>query len=102
MFKRWSELLLASISWFIFGFLVIAVPLTVIAALVALNGRYLESATYYHGRPTSRAFYESFIANGHYRRLAIYIGLMSLAGGIIFVVLYIRSRGQRISRSDER
>ena len=81
--------------------MVVAVPLTVIVTLVALDGRYLESATYYHGRPTSRAFYESFIANGHYWTLAVFIGLMSLAGGIIFVVLYKRSRGFRINRSND-
>ena len=101
MFRKCSELLTAGIFWFIFGFMVIAVPLTVISTFVAVEGRYLESATYYHGRPTSRAFYESFVANGHYKTLAVYIGLLSLVGGIIFAFLSVWSRRQKTSRDND-
>jgi len=69
MFKKSSELFVAGVFWFVFGFMVMAVPLAVISAFLAVQGRYLESATYYHGRPTSRAFYESLVANGHYKTL---------------------------------
>jgi hypothetical protein len=87
--------LATSIFWFIFGFLAMAVLLTIMSALIAADGRYLESATYYHGRPTSRAFYEGLVANGHYKTLTVYIGLLSLVGGIIFVILFALSKRQK-------
>jgi hypothetical protein len=87
MLKKYLTLFADGAFWFVFGFMVMAVPLIVICAFGALSGRYLESATVWHSRPTSRWFYENLVANGHYKTLAVYIGSISLAGGLVFVIL---------------
>jgi hypothetical protein len=85
--KKWLNFLIAVILRFSFGFILIVLPLIFLVTIMALDGRYLESVTYFHGRPTSRAFYERFIQNGDYKTPALCIGLMGSLGGIFSAVV---------------
>jgi hypothetical protein len=87
MLKKWLNFLIAVILRFSFGFILIVLPLIFLVAIIALDGHYLESATFVHGRPTSRAFYETFIKSGDYKALALCIGLMGSLGGIFSAVV---------------
>jgi hypothetical protein len=99
MFKKYLTPFAEGAFWFVFGFMVMAVPLTVICAIGALSGRYLETVTWSGKRPTSKWFYENLVAHGHYKTLAVYLGSISLAGGIIFVMLFALSK--RTKKSDD-